>query len=368
LATGGTSPRARHVGVINRFVMLGDTDGVGGTTPHRVQWSGIDQPRNWPTPGSTTAVALQSGEQILPAVYGAVTGIAGGEFYGLVFQQRAINRFTYIGGDVVFQVQDYEKSRGCWFPQSLVQIGQLSYFIAADGFYVTDGQAVKPIGDGRVDKTFFSDCDQTYKERVTVAVDYQNKCIFWSYPNASAIDGMPNQLIIYNWARNRWAHAEDTMRLIFSSIADGFTLDQLDSLFTSLDDMTITLDSAVWQGGTNTMMAFGSNNKLGTFSGASKVARFETGESELNPAGYVFIRGVKPLVTGNPSIITVSVGTRTSQDNQSRTFGTAVERTPRTGTCDFRTQARYASLRLEITGGFDRAIGLQVDGEEGDQV
>lgn len=364
----GTAPRARQIAVINRFVMAGDTDIVGGTTPHRVQWSGINTPTNWPTPNTVTARALQAGEQVLPAILGPVTAIGTGEFAAPIFQARGIHRFTYIGGDVVWQVNTYETTRGCWFPQSMAQVGNFYYFIAADGFYVTDGNIVTAIGNAKVDKFFLADCDQTYRERVTFAIDYVNKCVVWSYPNFSATNGQPNQLIIYNWAESRWAHAEDTMQLLFSSLAQGYTLDQLDALYTSIDVIPLSFDSAVWQGGANTMMAFGTDKKLGTFSGSSAAARFETGEADLNPFGRVFIRGVRPRVTGGPTNVTVTIGVRNNQDNEGRSFGTATQRTTRTGVCDFRTMARFASLRCDITGGFDRALGLDIDGEEGDQV
>jgi len=368
LATSGTAPKGRQVGVINRFVMIGDTDYSGSIIPHRVQWSALNNARDWPTPDTADARTKQSGAQVLPAVYGAVTAIAGGEFYGLVFQRRAISRFTYIGGDVVFQVQDYERTRGCWFPQSMIQVGGLCYFIAADGFYVTDGATVTPIGNAKVDKFFFADCDQTYAERVTVAIDYLNKCVFWSYPNFSATSGIPNRLIIYNYAESRWSRCEDTMEFIFPSVSDGYTLDQLDSLYGDLDSIPGSLDSTVFQGGANTMMAFGNDHKLGTFSGTSAVARFDTAEFDMNPFGYLFLRGIRPRVTGSPSAITVALSNRTTQDNASRSFGTAVSRTTRTGVCDFRDNMKFGSLRLEITGGFDKALGLDIDAEQGDFV
>lgn len=368
LATTGTAPRARQVGVINRFVMLGDTDGVGGTVPHRVQWSAINDPRNWPTPNTAAARTAQSGEQILPAVYGAVTAIAGGEFHGLVFQRRAINRFTYIGGDAVFQIQDYEKTRGCWFPQSMIQVGSLCYFIAADGFYVTDGQTVTPLGNGKFDKFFFADCDQTYAERVTAAYDYTNKCVVWAYPNFSATDGIPNRLIIHSTVDGRTTRAENTVELIFPSVTDGLTLEQLDAIYGDLDSIPVSLDSTLFQGGANAVMAFGADHKLGTFSGAASVARFETGEYDLNPFGYMLIEGVRPRVTGTPTLITVSIGSRDTQDNATRSFGTATTRTTRTGICDFRDNVKFGTLRLEVTGGFDKALALDLDGVASDGV
>ncbi len=364
-ATVTAAPYARQIGVINRFLVLGDIADAT-TTPYRVQWSSINSPLDWPTPGTSTALARQAGEQYLDSSFGAVTGIANGQFYGLVFQERAIARFTYIGGNAVFQIETFERSRGCWAPRSLIQVGPLSYFLAVDGFYVTDGQSVTPIGDGRVDKWFLADFDQTYLDKMTVAFDWANKCVRWSFPTPSG-GGTPDKHIMYNIAKNRWSWAEDSAQLIFKSYTTGYTLDQLDSLYTSIDDMTISLDSTFWQGGTPTIMGF-FGSQLGDYSGDPKTATIETGEMQPNPFGLAFIRGVQPLVTGDPTSITVAISTRAKQDNASRTFGTAISPHTRTGVCGFRTQGRYVSARVSIVGGFDRAIGLGIDAEQGDQV
>lgn len=368
LATSGTAPRGRQAGVINRFVMIGDTDYAGSLIPHRVQWSALGTARDWPIPNSADARTKQSGEQILPAVYGAVTAIAGGEFYGLVFQRRAINRFTYIGGDVVFQIQDFEKTRGCWFPQSMIQVGNICYFIAADGFYMTDGATVTSIGDGKFDKTFFADCDQTYAERVTAAYDYTTKCVKWSYPNFSATNGVPNRLIIFSTVDGRATNVDDTMEIVFPSVTDGYTLEQLDAIYGDLDSIPGSLDSPIFQGGSNTVMAFGNDHALGTFSGSAATARFDSAEYDMNPFGYLFVNGVRPRVTGNPTGVTVALANRENQDNESRTFGSSVTRTTRTGVCDFRDNLKFGSMRLEIAGGFTKALGLDIDGEPGDGV
>lgn len=368
IATSGTAPKGRQVGVIGRFVVIGDTDYAGNLIPHRVQWCALGNCRDWPIPNSADARTKQAGEQVLPAVYGAVTAIAGGEFWGLVFQRRAISKFTYIGGDVVWQVQDYEKTRGCWFPQSMVQVGSICYFIAADGFYMTDGSTVTPIGDGKFDKTFFADCDQTYAERVTAAYDYANKCVRWSYPNFSATNGVPNRAIIFSTVDGRATNCDDTMELIFASVTDGYTLDQLDAIYGNLDSIPGSLDSPVFQGGSNTLMGFGSDHKIGTYTGSASVARFETAEYDYNPMGYMFIRGIRPRVTGNPTGLTVAISSRHNQDNESRSFGSAISRTTRTGICDFRNEVKYGSLRMEVTGGFDKALALDLDGELSDLV
>lgn len=367
-ALSADAPKARQIGVIGRFVVVGDTsDTANGAVPSRVEWAAIDNPLNWPDPGTSTARAVQSGEQFLNSGYGAVTGIANGQFYGLVFQQRAVNRFTYVGGDSVWQVQEIDSTRGCWAPQSLIQVGGLSYFLASDGFYVTNGQTVTPIGNSKVDKWFYSYFDQGYRERVTAAFDYTNKCIFWVFPSTTASSGSPDRVIVYNINEGRWSWGEQAIQLLFQSYTTGYTLDQLDSLYTSIDDMSVTLDSSSWQGGAPAIHGF-TGNQFATFAGSPLTATLDTSESDVNPFGRIFIRGVRPLVTGNPTGLTVAISSRENQDNESMSFGTAVSRTSRTGVCDFREQARFIAFRTSIAGGFDRAIGIALDFEAGDQV
>jgi hypothetical protein len=358
------APDARQVGVINRFLVLGDLDQGSGAVPHLVQWSEIDDPLSWPTPNTSAALAAQAGEQYLQAEHGAVTAIAGGQFWGLIFQKRAITRFTYIGGDKVFQIDNFERSRGCWAPKSHIQVGNISYFWSHDGIYATDGQSVQPLGEGKVNRWLLNRLNQGALENVSAGVDWDNKCLYWLFPTLSTA---PDTVLIYSIARNRFAWAEQGAQLIFPSFSEGVTLDGLDDLYASLDDIGLSLDSAVWQGGIPRIMGF-DDAELGTFSGASLAATFETGELDQNPMGRVFIRGVRPILTGSPSAVTVAISTRDTQDNAGRVFGSPVTRTTRTGVCDFRTQGRFISSRLTIAGGFDRAMALQFDAELGDQV
>jgi hypothetical protein len=358
------APNARQIGVINRFVMLGDLDQGSGAVPHLVQWCEIDDPTSWPTPGTSAALAAQAGEQYLQAEAGAVTAIAGGQFWGLVFQKRAITRFTYVAGQLVFQVDNFERSRGCWAPRSHIQFGNLSYFWSHDGIYGTDGQSVLPIGEGKVNRWLLDRLNQSALDNVSSGVDWDNKCIYWLFPTLSTA---PDTILIYSISRNRFAWASQASQLIFQGFSEGVTLDDLDDLYASLDDIGLSLDSAAWQGGIPRIMGF-SEDELGVFSGASLTAVFETGEQDSNPMGRMFIRGVRPLLTGNPSAVTVALSTRDTQDNAGRVFGTASSRTTRTGVCDFRTQGRFISARLTVAGGFDRVIALEFDAEPGDQV
>ncbi len=364
LASTGVAPKARQVGVINNFVFLGDIDD-GTAIPYASQWCAIGDATNWPTPNTPTARTVQSGREVHNSSHGAVTAYASGQFWGLIFQKRAIIRATYVGGDRVFQFETFEHNRGCWAPQSMIQVGGLCYFLAHDGWCVTDGQSVIPIGEGKCDKWFYGRVDQGRLAEITAGVDWTSKCIIWNFPDAAAVAGYTNFFLALNFATRRFTYAEESVQLLLQSFSEAMTLEGLDALYASIDDISVSLDSPIWAGGAPGLMCFDSN-KIGTLSGDSLDALLETGESAPNPFGYTFVRGIRPLVAGQPTAITLQIGKRSNQD-ESRTYTNETSRTARTGVCDFRENGKFLTARLNIRGGFDKAMGLGVDSEMGDQ-
>lgn len=358
LAATGTAPKARQIGVIGRFVVLGDTDdATNGIVPSRIQWSAIDDPTNWPTPGGATALSVQSGEQFLNSNYGPVRSIVGGEQFGIILQRSGITRATYVGGNVVFQFDTVERNRGALFPNATVQVGRLVFFVSGDGFYVTDGVEVVPIGSKKVDNYFADSLDTGYPERVYGGVDFANKCVFWIYPGPSNTSGRPNRALIYNYEEKRWTRAEDECEVVVTGLTSAISLDDLDALFASIDLVTPSLDSNQWAGGNNLVLVFDSTNKLGAFSGAAGTAVIDGAEVELNPGFFTHVGGVKPLVIGSATV-TVALGTRNALSS-SVSYTSNTTPTTRTGYADFRTEARYARARVNIVGSFEHALGVQ---------
>jgi hypothetical protein len=362
LATDGTAPQAKCVGIIGQFVMLGDTiDGVNGVCPYRVQWCSIAAARTWPTPGSIQAGNEQAGEEFLNPTYGKVQSIANGEAFGLVFQQRGITRFTYVGGQAVWQVQTYERTRGAWAPRATVQVGPNTYFLSSDGFYVTDGQNVKPIGDEVVTRWFMDDFDSTYLHMVTPTIDHRNRCIYWSYPSRGA-SGEQDSVIIYSWANDRWSHADQLSDVTFPGVYWGYSLDELDEVSLDLDILPASLDSERWKGGRPGPIGFTQAAMLAKFIGTAGTATLETAEVELNSNQKSTVLGIKPLVTGGFTSVTCTVGYRDHQEDDI-TWDTARTPNTRTKVCDVRRTAVYHSVRTTIVGEFDKAIGVQFDAE-----
>lgn len=355
------APNARHVGVIGQFVFLGNTSDSAGTIPHRVRWSAIGDATDWPTLGTTDATNKQSDAETLNPKHGKVQAISDGERFGLVFQETGITRFTYVGGSSIFEIDTYERTRGLLGPLSYAQLGDQVVFLASSGFYRTDGVNVVSIGTQKIDSFVLGEIDTDYPERISTAIDFNNKLIYFSYPNTSATSGTPNRLAIYNYVEDKWTTADQDLQIIFSSKELGFTLDQLDTVSASIDTLSPSLDSSVWTGGSPKVGGFGSGSdaqKLGDFSGAVKTATLDTLEAPLNQGGMAVVQGVRPLVEGGTA--TVSLLTRDLQ-SASQSTSSAVSTNARTGMANFRSTARYHAVRLTVSGGFDSAIGADVE-------
>src|SRR5690606_37383320 len=246
------------------------------------------------------------------------------------------------------------------------QIGNTVIFLAQNGFYKTDGFQVIPIGVDRVDDYVLSDINQTYPQRVSTTVDYANKLIYFSYPSNSSSDGTPDKLVIYNWVADRWTTGEESCELLFSSKSLGYTLDDLDDISTSLDDLPASLDSPIWTGGAAIVGGFNTSHELGSLNGSAKTAILDTSEADLSTGGMATVLGVRPLIEGDGTV-TVTPYTRNLQ-SATATAGSAASVNSRTGIADMRVTARYHRERVTISGGFDRAIGIQFEWEEAGDV
>ena len=351
LITSTLKPKARHIAVVGDFVVLGNTnDATDGDKPTRVWWSGINNSLDF-----QPAAATQSDNEDLSEADGWVQAIIGGVDYGVVFQERAINRMTYVGAPLVFQFDKVESSRGLLAPNAAINVGRLVYYLSDDGFYVFDGSTSVPIGAGKVDRTFFGELNTQWQTRVRAAADPLAKLVWWAYPDAAG-DGTCDSVLIYHWPSQRWAKASIATEVIFSSLTLGYTLEELDAINASLDALSPTLDSRVWTGGKRLLAAFGTTHRLSYFTGSNLAATIETGEFEAAPGQRALLTELRPLVDGGT--ITAALATRNIQ-TETATFGSAVAINAN-GFVPFRASGRYHRARVSVAaaGTWTHAIGL----------
>lgn len=323
----GSPPSAKVVANVRNFVVMGDTS----SDPSAIQWSGFNNSEQW-----TPSRATQSDTRALNEEFGRIQRIVPGQ-YGIIFQERGIWRMDYSGpGRGIFNFTQLGRGVGTMAQKSVCWHADRVFFLASDGFYqIVGGGAPQPIGHERVNRWFFSEMDSE-KEKirdVVGAVDPENNEVYWAYNTGAGT--FNTNLIIYNWRLDRWSYAVLSHETIASLQFTG-NKDAEDDRYK--------------------LIAFDTSQQLADFTGSALVARIET--SELGGEQNTSI-DVLPLVSdAGLAGVTIADGTRNEED-QSETY-TSLKALNSIGIANFRDQARYHRVRMDITGGFTDAVGLDV--------
>jgi hypothetical protein len=375
VAVGGGAPTGRHISVINNFAVLGNvSDSALGVT--RVRWSALNNVGSW-TPDATTLADFQD----LPTEGGWVQKIVGGEQGGYVFQERKIWAMNFVGSPLIFQFNPVHQNIGAFAPQSVINYGNLVYFLAADGFYEFNGTTINPIGQGKVDRTFFADLDSTNIANIRVAIWPQQKIVMWAYPGLGNNGGKPNHILCYSWAYESWSRIDMPNTLDSGAVeclgliaTPGVTLEGLDAYCGSnIDALVFSLDDLSWTGGQLIFGAFVAGS-LYYFNGAAMSATVET--SEMNPQAQLYqnamnqtndnvqmlsqINQVVPVASGiSGGALQVQIASRYNI-TQNSSYGAALSPNS-AGFCQSRVTNRFFRFLIKTSGqNFDFLQGVDI--------
>lgn len=344
---GGNSPTARYLAWIQPgFMLAGDINDVTvGIQPQGIRWSALGNPADWPLIGSADAIAKNSDWQAVLGPHGRFRGFAPdlASCAAALFFEQAVFRMLYIGGDKIFAIQPVEKLRGTQSPNSIIQVGQLAYFLSPNGWMGFDGTEAIPIGEGKVNTTFFKDADPNYLNQVQGEADPISGLCFWSYAGAGNFNGVPNRILVYHPPTNKWTlifHAAGNS--LFIGRTSGVTLDQIDALGYNLDTLPYSLDSSILAGGRLVLAGFDAAYKAGYFTGPNMDFTVDTVERQLVSARRARISGVRPLVEGD--VCDAAIGSR-SVLSTVPVFGLPSSQNAQ-GLCPVRNEDRYQRARL----------------------
>ena len=356
--TSTNKPKARCMGVIRNFLMLGDTnDTSDGIKPQRVWWSAIGDSTDMDPDAATQSdyTDLDDG--------GRVQHILDGVEFGLIFQQRRIVRASYIGPKVIFDLYPIDRQRGTPVPGSVIGWGRLAAFWSEEGVFLNDGSQSYPIGHDQVDRWIWDQFDPLNAPRVSAAIDPINKVFAWAFPGTGNTAGAPNRLVFYNWRDKKWGYGVVDTEIVVSAETQAYTLEQLDSVSSDLETLTPTLDSPVWQGGRLRFGAFDTAHKLNYFLGDNLAAVLETGDRQMFKGRRGTVRKARPLVEG--AAATCAVAGRDDL-SASQTFGSDTAEDT-FGTAALRKRARYHRFRTSVAAAadWDHAIGVEVEAYPG---
>lgn len=332
----GTPPQASYISVVGRFLVLSGLL----SNPFRIQWSGLNATTTW------TSGVNSSDFQDFPDG-GIVRGVAGGES-GIVFQDQAIRRMSYIpGSPLIFQIDRIAQDKGLFAPYSIIRAGELIFFHSAYGFYkIAPGGIPEQIGREKVDRTFFDDLDKTALQMFIGAADPRSTRVFWAYKSTSGTTGLYDKILGYDYALERFFPLSVTGEYILGMSQPGITLENLDSISSSLDALGASLDSFAVS--TQPLISqFSSAHKLGFFQGTNLEATLESGEQGTD-GQRIRVKGFRPIT--DASAVYGSASYRETQQETPTSTGEILINS-RTGRCDINRSTRYSRLKTRIPAG-----------------
>lgn len=348
---GANIPTAAVIAAIQPgFLLCGDINDVTvGVQPQGVRWSALGDFTSFPLIGSAAAIAASSDWQEVKGPHGRLKAIAPdlSSCAAALFFEQAVFKMLFSGDSKIFNIQPVEKLRGTPAPGSVIQRGQICYFLSFDGWYSFDGTQALPIGEGKVNTTFFKDCDPNYIGQVAGIADPLSGLCFWPYAGAGNTGGVPNRILVFNPNLQRFSLITDfTGSSLFLGRTFGTTLDGIDALGYTLDNLPYSLDSPLLTGGNIFLAGFDNNFYFGGFTGSNMALTVDTTEFQLSQGRRSRITEVRPLADGACS---AAVASRQGLGD-AVTFSTATPMNS-SGFCPARSDGRFQRVRLTALAG-----------------
>jgi hypothetical protein len=219
----GSPPQAAYISVVGRFLVLSGLL----STPYRIQWCGLN---NFNASTSWDDVTAGADFQDFPDG-GIVRGVAGGEA-GIIFQDQAIRRMSYVpGSPVIFQIDRITQDKGLYAPYSIIRAGERIFFYAGQGFHkIEPGGVPEQIGREKVDRTFLADLDKGNLQLFVGAADPRSTRVYWAYKSVSGANGTYDKLLGYDFLLDQFFPVASTGEYLLGMSQAGVTLENLDAL------------------------------------------------------------------------------------------------------------------------------------------
>lgn len=332
-ALGGSPPRASYIATVGDFVVLAALS----DNARAMQWSAINNAEGW------TLGTGSSDRQEFPDG-GSIKGLTSGRV-GYVFQSTSVREMVFApGSPEIFQFRQVEVERGLVAPDSLVQVGDLIFFLAQDGFYRMSGGITTPIGAKKVNEWFFLHARADRLLFVDAAADPLNQRVYWAFVSTSnGTSDIPDKVLCYDWALDAWSKCDISIRDLMKFVSPGYNLDTLDSV-ANLDALPFSLDHPIWGQGNTVVGAFTAGNQLASLSGAPLAAVLETADFQPVPGRRAFVSGFSPLI--DASTITARIGGRERLGDT--TLWSSDNGLESTGVIPAHVESRYLRARVAI--------------------
>lgn len=334
--TAGSPPHGRSITVLNNQVVIGGLD----SDPYGIAWSDIDDRTNWSTGNSGNQKFVEGGRVLY------VSGAA-----KLVVQEKLLQSIIVTGSTEaelgVFNFAQITAARGALNTYGVLTYGLGVAYVSDEGIYLATQGEQKNIGNQKVNKDFF---DRLYRNRahqIQGAYDPLSTRFYWAFPTTDS--DLNSHILAYDWSLDKWSLVEIGTYVLAATAQPGVGLDSLDGEFPSLDDMMISLDSALFQGGQPVFGAIGDGNELSYFQGPNMAARVDTCQYNLVEGRRAMVRGIVPHVDTSQMTCRVNRRQRLADANN----WTAPSSMQASGNIPLRASGKYHQFRFDIAYGAD---------------
>lgn len=348
---GGTPPRARVTAVVGEnFLVLGNliNDGIDGSRPNRIRWSGFNNPNTW-----GTDIATQADFDERPFEGGPVMAITGRET-GTVFQRKLISRMSLTGQPVPFNFTTVVEGRGPISTGAVCDAGNLDFLICDDGFFVWDGTTLSPIGTGIVDRWFNENMEHTAVDTIVSAFDPVSRCVMWAFPETGK--SMPTKIMAYSLGDQRFSLIDLMVQQLTAAASLPVTLEDMPDP----DTYAGSFDDPQFRGGLPSMAAIDASGNYGSLTGSPLPATITTGDYQSKAGQRAFVNSVRPICDATGAQI--ACGARADDDADAVTYRPATGRGI-DGACPQRADARLFRFRMTTAANenWRRASGLEIN-------
>lgn len=200
---GGTPPdTAKFLANFKNYLIAANISSGEVISPGNIAWAGIGEMEKWAEgdDGSSTDYGETVVSDAMP-----ITGLGVSTDFLVVYKQFSIHLVRFVGGDIVFNIEDRIKGVGTSSPASVVILNGINFFLGTDKrFYAFDGTQAVNISENI--KDILSSIKTDNLGLVSAVTIPEQNLILWAVP-AGNVTGN-NTLIIYNTATSAWTRVD----------------------------------------------------------------------------------------------------------------------------------------------------------------
>lgn len=255
--------------------------------------------------------------------------VGGGQEAALVFTMDSIWKMSYEGLPYVFGFTELAKV-GLDVRRSVVAYDRFVWFLGVSGFYeLSDMSTLRPIGSEKVDRFIRSKNTGQMQGFYDASTDR----VMWSFGAINPQD-MSEGMLVYDRGSERWSVISEQQQFVITTTVSARALE----LFAATPD-----------------------GRIRSFTGTQDHAIIETAEFS-GGKHKIQVNRVRPYIEGDVgTVVTIQVGSRNSITDE--VVWTDELPVDSDGNVKMRQEAFFHRVRFNIRGGFNHAIGFDIDPE-----